>query len=150
MYFHPSSLKALAERLGVGDRVMLPGLRTDIVDLLMAFDVFVHPAIAESFGMVIIEAMATGRPVLSTRVGIAPEVIETGRTGVLCSADTPQALAQGLRQMLALRSTWDSIGQAARLRVQGFTAIAMAARYQQLYRRWLRERKVGEAPARLS
>jgi len=130
-------LASLAERLGIADRVLLCGPRNDIREVLTAFDVFVHPAIAESFGMVIVEAMAMARPVLSTPVGIAPELIEPGETGLLCASPEPGALAEGLRRMLALRSQWPAIGAAARRRVSGLTALSMAARYQNLYAAWL-------------
>lgn len=126
-----------AQNLGVADRVLLSGPRNDIRDVLAAMDVFVHPAIAESFGMVIIEAMAMARPVLSTPVGIAPEVIAQEETGLLCSSCQPDALALGLREMLALRASWPAMGAAAHARVQGFTATSMANRYQELYAQWL-------------
>ena len=76
-----SGLAARARELNIGDRVVLCGPRDDVPDVLAAVDVFVHPAVAESFGMVIVEAMAMARPVLSTPVGIAPEVISAGETG---------------------------------------------------------------------
>jgi glycosyltransferase involved in cell wall biosynthesis len=87
--------------------------------------------------MVIVEAMAMARPVLSTRVGIAPEVIEAGETGLLCSSPEPSALASGLREMLALRRSWPAISVAARRRVQTFTAASMGNVYRELYARWL-------------
>jgi glycosyltransferase involved in cell wall biosynthesis len=130
-------LKALASDLGIGDRLLLSGPRDDIPEVLAAFDVFVHPAIAESFGMVIIEAMAMARPVLSTPVGIAPEVLGTQSTGLMTSGSAQAALAVGLREMLSLRSSWEEMGAAARRRVEVFTAARMARRYAELYRMWL-------------
>ena len=130
-------LAATARHLNVEDRVVLCGQRDDVPDVLAAVDVFVHPAAAESFGMVIVEAMAMARPVVSTPVGIAPEVIRAGETGVLCSSPEPDALAAGLKEMLALRDSWPEIGERARRRIQGFTAASMASRYQDLYARWL-------------
>jgi glycosyltransferase involved in cell wall biosynthesis len=131
------ALGMLARELGIAERVLLCGPREDTPELLAALDAFVHPAIAESFGMVIVEAMAMARPVLSTRVGIAPEVIRPGETGFLSCSHEPSALADGLRQMLAVRTRWPSIGAAARRRVEGFTATSMAGRYRDLYARWL-------------
>jgi glycosyltransferase involved in cell wall biosynthesis len=131
------AVRSLASVLGVSDRVLVCGPRSDIPQVLGGFDVFVHPAIAESFGMVIIEAMAMARPVLTTPVGIAPEVIEPRRTGVLAKASSPEALEIGLREMVALRPHWKEMGAAARRRVQGFTATRMAWRYAELYETWL-------------
>jgi len=132
-----AGLAARARHLDIADRVILCGPRGDVRDLLAAVDVFVHPAVAESFGMVIIEAMAMARPVVSTPVGIAPEVISDGETGVLCSSPDLGALVVGLREMLALRDSWLEIGIRARRRIQSFTAASMANRYRQLYDRWL-------------
>jgi glycosyltransferase involved in cell wall biosynthesis len=87
--------------------------------------------------MVIVEAMAMARPVLSTRVGIAPEVIKPGETGFLSCSPEPSALADGLREMLDVQPHWPSIGAAARRRVDGFTAASMAGRYRELYTYWL-------------
>lgn len=130
-------LLALARELRIADRVLLCGRRSDVRELLAAFDVFVHPAIAESFGMVIVEAMAMARPVLSTPVGIAPELIESGDSGLLCSSPETGALAESLREMVALRSRWPAMGAGARHRVAGFTASSTARRYQSLYAQWL-------------
>jgi glycosyltransferase involved in cell wall biosynthesis len=130
-------LAKLAGELGIADRVVLCGPRDDISELLAACDVFVHPALAESFGMVIVEAMAMARPVLSTPVGIAPEVIASGENGVLCLSGELSALIHGLREMLALRPRWPVLGDTARRRVGGFTAMATAERYQELYAAWL-------------
>ena len=131
-----STLAASAQGLGLGDRVLLCGPRDDIPDVLAAIDVFVHPAIAESFGMVIVEAMAMARPVLSTRVGIAPEVIRPARPGSCAHRPTrarwPRDWARcwpfGPRGRRSARG---------RRRVQSFTAASMANRYRELYARWL-------------
>jgi glycosyltransferase involved in cell wall biosynthesis len=130
-------LAALAGKLGIAHRVLICGPRNDVPEVLKALDVFVHPAVAESFGMVIVEAMAMARPVLSTPVGIATEVIAPDATGVLCSSSDAEALAAGLEEILALRPRWRELGMAARRRVEGFTAAAMAERYCQLYEQWM-------------
>jgi glycosyltransferase involved in cell wall biosynthesis len=140
-------LLSLADDLGISDRVLLCGPRGDIPELLAAFDVLVHPAVAESFGMVIVEAMAMARPVLSTPVGIAPEVITPGETGLLCSSPDSRALAGGLRAILDVRAHWPAIGAAARRRVEAFTAVSMARRYQELYALWLGQRNVSQPPS---
>lgn len=131
-----TGLKAHAAALGIRDRVVFTGPRHDVPELLAAFDVFVHPAIAESFGMVIVEAMAMGLPVLSTPVGIACEVIDDTNGFVSAGCDAA-ALARGLRELFELRQYWPEMGAAARLRVEGFTAERMARRYDELYERWL-------------
>jgi glycosyltransferase involved in cell wall biosynthesis len=132
-----TALVSRAAALGIGDRVVFTGPRNDVPELLAAFDAFVHPAVAESFGMVIVEAMAMGLPVLTTPVGIVPEVIDARVSGIITSGSGPAALARGFLELLELRSSWSSMGAAARRRVEGFTAELMAHRYEELYARWL-------------
>jgi glycosyltransferase involved in cell wall biosynthesis len=131
-----SPLRTLAGELGIANRVVLPGPRSDVPELLAAFDAFVHPAIAESFGMVIIEAMALELPVMSTPVGIAREVVD-GSTGVLADSPSVDDLRSAINRLLAQRARWPTMGAAARERILGFTAQTMAARYGELYERWL-------------
>jgi glycosyltransferase involved in cell wall biosynthesis len=135
----PRRLRSLAATLGVEERVVLTGPRSDVPEILAALDAFVHPAIAESFGMVIVEAMAMARPILSTPVGIAGEIVGPD-TGILAASPSIDDLAAALRALLQARDRWPAMGVAARDRVSGFTAEAMAARYEQLYGRFLRDR----------
>lgn len=129
-------LRMLASSLGIADKVLLIGPRHDIPSVLAALDVFVHPAAAESFGMVIVEAMAMARPVLSTPVGIAPEIL-TGGTGLLTRDASTPGLEEGFQDMLAMRSEWASLGATARGVAEQFTARRMALRYSELYDEWL-------------
>ena len=110
-----------------------PPAAYDIRALLAATDLFVHPALRESFGVVIVEAMAMGCPVVSTPVGIAPEAVEEGATGVLASSHEPGDLAQAMRKALLARGEWATMGRVARERASRFSASRMVAAYQGLY-----------------
>jgi glycosyltransferase involved in cell wall biosynthesis len=129
-------LQALAGDIGVADRVVLTGPRSDVPELLASLDAFVHPAIAESFGMVIIEAMAMGLPIMSTPVGIAVEAVDES-IGVLARSPSQDDLGTGLRALLAARDRWATMGDASRLRASEFHAGAMARRHEELYETWL-------------
>jgi glycosyltransferase involved in cell wall biosynthesis len=129
-----------ARQLRIEDRVVCVG-PTDARAFLSAIDVFVHPALAESFGMVIIEAMAMAKPVVCTPVGIAPEVVVSGTSGILCESASRAAIAGGLRTILGVDHQWGTIGAAARESVGGFTARAMARNYKVLYSSWLQATK---------
>jgi glycosyltransferase involved in cell wall biosynthesis len=118
-------LERLAETLGVGDRVRVIGPRSDIRELLASFDAFLHPAIAESFGMVIIEAMAMGLPIMSTAVGIAPDVIGHEQ-GVLAASPSVLDLKRALTELVERRGVWPAMGVAARTTARDFTAERMA------------------------
>lgn len=111
----------VVESLALSDRVRILGLRRDIPDVLAAFDVFVHAALAESFGQVIVEAMAMARPVVTTPVGIAREIVEDGVSGVLCKGTSPEDLRQGIVEALMLRDRWPELGAEARRRTLTFT-----------------------------
>lgn len=131
------ALRELSRSLGVDDRLHCLGPRGDVVDLLAATDLFVHPARAESFAMVIVEAMAMACPVVATPVGIAPEVVIDGRTGILSESPEPEGLARALKRALAVRERWGTMGEEARRSAAHFPAAAMVRSYEELYERLL-------------
>ena len=128
-----AALDALIRSLGLESRVFLLGNRGDVPELLAGTDLYVHPAQAESFAMVIVEAMAMGVPVLSTPVGIASDVIEQGVSGFLAGGSTSTALSAALRNALEQREDWKSIGSIARERADLFPAERMVREHESLY-----------------
>ncbi len=111
-------LEDQAERLGIRDRVIFTGFRYDVNRLMTAFDVLVLPSLWEGFGMVLLEAMALGKPVIGTRVGGIPEVIEDGVNGYLVEPGSPQQLAQKLLGLLRDQRLRSQMGQKGLQRVQ--------------------------------
>jgi glycosyltransferase involved in cell wall biosynthesis len=89
-------LEQLAAELGVAGRVQFLGQRTDISDLLPGFDVFVLPSITEGMPNAVLEAMAAGIPVVASRVGGVPEIVQDGETGLLVEPESPSDLACSL------------------------------------------------------
>jgi glycosyltransferase involved in cell wall biosynthesis len=92
-------LQAQIARLGLGGRVRLAGARADIPAVLAAAQLFVLPSRWEGFGLVLLEAMAAGTPILATRVSAIPEVLAD--CGVLVPPDDAPALAAAMLDMLA-------------------------------------------------
>jgi glycosyltransferase involved in cell wall biosynthesis len=135
-----TAVKELSRELGIDGRLLIVPFRSDVPELLAAFDLFVHPALAESFGQVIVEAMAMSRPVVSTPVGIAPEVIDEGKTGFLASGASVEAISEALRTAFRARERWPEIGRSASARAREFPAAAMVRRYEELYTSLLEER----------
>jgi glycosyltransferase involved in cell wall biosynthesis len=135
-------LVQLVRQLGLEKRVIFTGVRLDRLDVYAAMDVLVHAALAESFGMVLVEALAMGKPVVSTPVGIAPEVISDGVTGFLAPSPDPAALQAALERLLESRPRWGVMGEAGRKRAQDFSAPAMVAAYEAHYTTVLRRRGV--------
>lgn len=92
--------RAQAERLGVADRVLFTGPRRDLFELYAAADMFVFPSSYESHGLVILEALASGLPVICTAVGVAPEVIVDGENGFITSQN-PREIARRMEELAA-------------------------------------------------
>jgi glycosyltransferase involved in cell wall biosynthesis len=126
-------LRRQADELGVARRVVWAGFHEDMRSVMRAFDVFAISSVYEGFGLVLIEAMASGRPVVATRAGAIPEVVADGDTGLLVPPGDPQAFAAALARMTApaLRR---SLGQAGQRRTLAeFTLDKMFARTDALY-----------------
>lgn len=113
------ALRALAGELGVAARIEFTGLRDDVQRCLEQADVFVHPAIwAEAFGWTIAEAMASGCPVVASRTGGIPELIEDGESGLLVEPGDPGALAAALNRLLASPELRHRLAAGARRRAE--------------------------------
>lgn len=93
------SLDAKIHAAGLGNAVVFTGHLTGIGDALAAMDVFVLPSRAEGFSLALIEAMAAQRPVISTRVGIAPDIIVDGVHGLLVDRSETTGLTSALRRL---------------------------------------------------
>ena len=89
------TLKALAKRLGIGDRVTFHGWIDDVAAFLADADLFVLPSRIEPFGLVVLEAMACGVPIVSTRVSGPSEILDE-KTALLVEPDDPQAMASAV------------------------------------------------------
>jgi sugar transferase (PEP-CTERM/EpsH1 system associated) len=95
------ALESAIRDLGLNGRVWLAGDRADIPQVLQCLDIFVLPSLAEGVSNTILEAMATGLPVVATRVGGNLELVQPGVTGTLVPVSDPDALAQGLLAYVA-------------------------------------------------
>ncbi|MDB5936843.1 MAG: glycosyl transferase group 1 protein [Massilia sp.] len=128
------SLRAKVATEGIADQVWLPGSRTDIADILRGLDIFAMSSIAEGTPGSALEAMASGLPVVGTRVGGIPEVIADGVTGLLVPASDPAAMAAALERYARSPAMVAEHGAAGRERVQRhYNMNAMVAGYQSLY-----------------
>ena len=105
-------------------------------------DVLVLASVAEPFGLVLIEAMARGVPVVATRAGGVPEIVEHGVHGLLVPPRDPEALAEALRAILGDGRTRDRMGGAGRERAaRSFTVAREAAQIEAVYRAVLARRR---------
>ncbi len=133
-----TSLQTLIDALGVHDKVILTGPRSDIAAVMNCFDVFVHSSLAESFGMVFIEAFALGKPIVTTSVGVAPEIIVDDENGYLVNDSDADSLHSGIQNMLAARDRWTEMGRHGRTLSERFEVRDTQKRCDDLYLEWLR------------
>jgi len=91
--------EVLARELDLGPACVFAGIRRDVPALLAASDVFVMCSLWEGLGLVFLESMATGIPVLATRVSAVPEVVVEGETGLLVPPADVDALANGMLRL---------------------------------------------------
>lgn len=132
------SLREPAENLlkeaGLIGRAWLPGSRDDVPDLMRAMDLFVLPSINEGISNTIIEAMATGLPVVATRVGGNPELVMDGATGALVPPKNLEAMADVLDGYVRNLDLCAEHGRAGHARVlDEFSLQAMVEAYLSVY-----------------
>ncbi len=111
----PTEFTLLARKTGVSDRVHFLGGRDDVFDWLLAADVLVHPARSEAAGMILLEALSAGLPILATEVcGYAFHVQRAGAGRLLASPFSQPACDEALREMLTAneRAQWSANGLA--------------------------------------
>ena len=112
-------LEALAQAQGIASRVQFIGHADDVPALLASSDLFVLPSRSEAFPNSVLEAMATGLPIVATRVGGIVELVENQRTGVLVPPDDARALGHAMLDLIQWRSHAVRLGRAARARGRG-------------------------------
>ena len=128
------ALESLAGELGLLRHVEFTGTRDDTASILRNLDVFVLPSVNEGISNTILEAMASGLPVLAARVGGNPELVVHGETGLLYEPDAADGLAAGLQRYLDEPGLRRAHGSAGRRRAQeNFSLDAMVQRYLDIY-----------------
>jgi glycosyltransferase involved in cell wall biosynthesis len=111
-------VRAAAAQAGTADRITWTSHRDDIPEILAALDLLVLPSLEESFPLSILEAMASGLPVVATTVGGIPECVVPGQTGLLVPPARSDLLAAAVVELLGDRSRARRFGAAGRNRVQ--------------------------------
>jgi glycosyltransferase involved in cell wall biosynthesis len=132
------------ESLGLADSVRYVGVVEDVAPLLGAADVLLLPSETESFGLVALEAMASGVPVVASDVGGLPEVVAHGNTGFLAPVGDVDTMAGYCLQLLKDEAVLKRFSRAARKRAAQFDFRTIVPRYEAVYE------KVLAAPTRAS
>ncbi|MCA1833943.1 MAG: glycosyltransferase family 4 protein [Actinomycetota bacterium] len=137
---YPASLRALSADLGITDGVRFTGQRTDIPRVLAALDIFVHASAAEPFGIVIVEAMAAGKPVVATRGGGVDEIITDEVNGLLVDYEDDRGLAKAVERLLDDPALATRLAEAGRtIAVERFTPENMVEHATQFFERAARK-----------
>jgi glycosyltransferase involved in cell wall biosynthesis len=136
-------LERLADSLGIGEKAIFAGHRTDVPALIEAMDLFILATLREGFGVVFAEAMAMGKATIGSRIGPVAEVVEDGVTGYLVPPDDPEQFAQRALELLGDAGKRRAFGEAGRRRVEKlFTDARMCEAIEQHYQRLLAEKGV--------
>lgn len=128
------SLAARIKKNGLEESVVLGGFRTDLERVVPHFDLFALSSFTEGLPVAVLEAFAGGVPVVATRVGGVPEVVEHGVNGYCVEPGCPEKLARGILDALSDDRRRRTMGQNGRKRVvEEFTFEVMAKKYQRLF-----------------
>lgn len=123
------------ERLGLKDSVLFTGFQSDVPDIIATFDVAVLPSHFEGMGRVLLEAMAMEKPVVASRVGGIPDLVEHGINGFLVAPGDVNGLAEALIKTLNDKGLAEKMGKAGRKMIsEKFSADHMVGSIEELYR----------------
>ena len=132
-------LRKQVEERGLKDRVIFAGRREDVQDWLRAFDVFVLPSTGnEGIPQALMQAMATGLPVVTTPVGAIPELVVHNESGFIVQPENPASLAEGIAAVLSDPALAKRLGDAGRVIVERkHTKAAMLDAMEEVFRKAL-------------
>jgi glycosyltransferase involved in cell wall biosynthesis len=136
-----SALEALADRLGIGALCIFAGQQKDVSPYWACADVFVLPSLSEGSPNVLLEAMAAGKPIVSTAVGGVPETVVDEESALLCPAGQPEVLAGKLERILSESGLAERLVAAASARLALFTPEAYERSLRAIYARLLAENR---------
>lgn len=129
-----SELKALVKSLGLSDRVHFLGFRTDVARLVMAADLQVVPSLNEPFGLVVIEAMILGTPLVGSTTGAIPSILDGGELGYLAETGNPSKWAETINKALKNSETTSRLADKARtIALQKYTPETMTRQVIEVY-----------------
>jgi glycosyltransferase involved in cell wall biosynthesis len=142
-----AALEQQALALGIDGAVSFLGHRPDVAALLRGSTLFAFPSLMEAFPNSVMEAMAAELPVVATRVGGIPELVDDGRTGILVAPGDHEGLAQGLLRVLGDAAYAARLAAAGRATVEErFSFGRMVTEFQSLYGELLAQRMSNKFP----
>ena len=142
-----NELECQTRRLGLYPHVTLTGFRADVPEILAEADIFVLPSLSEGFGLVLLEAMAAGLPLVASNVGGIKDIVIDGETGLLVPPADSGVLAAAILRLLGDRELARRLGLAGMERARTtFTIEQMVKKTEAVYRSAMGEREYSCAP----
>ena len=131
-------LRELVQKLEIEQNIIFAGYQTDVTQFYSLMDICVMPSLIEGTPMALMEAMATGVPVIASAVGGIPTIIDNRENGVLVEPQNPDAITNAILALLQNRTACDKISKNARKTIlKRYSADRMARQYENEYRRLL-------------
>lgn len=132
-------LEDLSKDLGIAEKAIFAGFREDIPRIMSSLDIFVLPSTnLEGFSRVILEGMASRKPVIASRVGGNPEAVEDGTTGIIVPPEDPTQLAAAILELVKNEDKRSQMGEAGRKRAENLFSIEKnMAQVEKLYKELL-------------
>jgi glycosyltransferase involved in cell wall biosynthesis len=133
-------LRQQAENLGLADKVRFLGWRQDVEEIMPGLDLLVLPSLNEGMGRVLVEAMAMELPIVASRVGGIPDLVQNEQNGLLVPPADAAALARAISDLLENKGKRKRLGEAGKRMCRSYSAEAMMAQINDLYTRLLEKR----------
>ncbi len=128
------NLEKLNKKLKTENHIIFLGKQAEIPKLLKSSEIFCLPSIREAFGLVNLEAMAMSRPIIATKVGGIPEIIDHNKNGILIEPKTPLAITNALKELISDPEKRVKLGQNGHKKLlEKFDAIKVAEEYEKVY-----------------
>ena len=128
-----TELDKLVKKLGISEKVIFVGNVKSIPGFLGLLDIFVLPSLDEGFGIVILEAMTASLPVVASRVGGIPEIINDNETGFLVEPANAEALTEGIIKLIDDKDLRARMGNLAKTEVKKFNSKEMTKKIETVY-----------------
>lgn len=131
--------KALSAGMNLKDKFIFTGYRSDVGKFLKSFDIFVLASKMEGMGTSLLDAQAVGLPIVATKTGGIPEIIEDGLNGLLVEPQNPDALADSMSRLIEDTELRESLNKGALQHVKQFSISHNVEKYLELYNELLRD-----------
>ena len=129
-----SILERQAESLGIRENIIFAGWRSDVIDVLGLFDIFVLPSLNEGMGKVLIEGMALGKPIVASSVGGIIDLVKNGDNGILVPPRDSDALAEAILKLIRNKNLAHELGKNGKAKVYPeYDTLVMIKQIEELY-----------------